>query len=130
MIEKKRNNLYVKHFPKENFSDEDLKKIFEPYGEILNAIVVRDKSGVSMGFGFVCFKEAKCAEAAFALKDKKTFPDCDGPLYLNYSMKKQERKDQLKREKFELRRVTNKLTIFVKIKNEAAIVSYLFNIIY
>ena len=37
-------------------------------------------------------------------------------------MKKQERKEQLKREKAEMYKTYQKLTIYVKIKNEAEIV--------
>lgn len=60
------NNLYVKNFPCEDFSDNDLRQIFEKYGEITSSIVMRDENMKSKGFGFVCFKEASCAIKALS----------------------------------------------------------------
>jgi polyadenylate-binding protein len=60
------NNLFVKQFPRPDFTDEDLKKLFEPYGEIISAIVMRNQGGFSLGFGFVCFKYPESAERAMA----------------------------------------------------------------
>lgn len=42
------NNLYVKNFPKgkqdgdDNFSDDDLRKLFEGFGQIVSAVVMKD----------------------------------------------------------------------------------------
>ena len=60
------NNLFVKQFPRPDFADEDLKRMFEPYGEILSAIVMRNQGGFSLGFGFVCFRHPDSAERALA----------------------------------------------------------------
>ena len=57
--------MYVKNFPKkistakesEDFNDSDLMKLFEPFGEVQNAVVMKDADGKSKGFGFVCFKD-------------------------------------------------------------------------
>jgi polyadenylate-binding protein len=54
----------VKQFPTPDFSDEDLKKIFSPFGEILSAVVMKNSEGNSLGFGFVCFKESESARCA------------------------------------------------------------------
>lgn len=44
-------------------SDEMLEKYFAPYGEIIEAIVMKDKmTGYSRGFGFVKFKEPKSVQ--------------------------------------------------------------------
>lgn len=60
------NNLFVKQFPTPDFTDEDLKRLFESYGEILSAIVMRNEGGYSLGFGFVCFKSPDSAQRALA----------------------------------------------------------------
>jgi hypothetical protein len=40
--------------------------MFNPYGEILSAVVMRNQGGFSLGFGFVCFKEPESAAKALA----------------------------------------------------------------
>jgi len=57
------NNLYVKNFSAD-WTSEDLKKMFEPFGEILSASVMVDNEGKSRGFGFVCFKDPVHAQKA------------------------------------------------------------------
>ena len=60
------NNLYVKQFPREDFTSEDLavrdfeftmQATFSKYGEILSATVMHNQEGKSLGFGFVCYKD-------------------------------------------------------------------------
>lgn len=57
-------NIYVGNLPF-NVEEEDLKKIFEEYGEVVSAKVITDKfTGKGKGFGFVEMKnddEAKTA---------------------------------------------------------------------
>jgi polyadenylate-binding protein len=98
--------------------------MFESFGEIINAVVLKDDRGMSKGFGFVCFKDSKCAENAYsALNGKKFFNDPELPsLYVNFAMKKQERIELLKKQKAELFRTFQKLTIYVKVKDESKIV--------
>lgn len=59
------NNLFVKFIPK-RFTDEDLKSLFAPHGEITSAVVMKEKpdSAENRGFGFVCFKNAEDAKLA------------------------------------------------------------------
>ncbi len=46
-------NIYVGNLPF-NIGDEDLKKIFEEYGEVVSAKIITDKfTGRGKGFGFV-----------------------------------------------------------------------------
>jgi len=80
----------VKHIPKDNFTDDELKIVFEPFGEIKSAIVLRDQNGASKGFGFVCFTKPEYAEdACKQLKDKVVWQDKDlPPIYLNFAMEK------------------------------------------
>jgi len=71
-----RSNLIVNYLPS-GFTENDLKDMFESFGEILSIKIVRDKtSGISMGFGFVNFEDNKGAEAALnALNGKKLRDD-------------------------------------------------------
>lgn len=57
---RKFTNVYVKNFG-EDFSDEDMKKLFEPFGEIQSMKVMRTEDGKSRGFGFVSFAEPDSA---------------------------------------------------------------------
>jgi RNA recognition motif-containing protein len=36
-----------------NITEEDLKALFEPFGDILIVNIIRDSSGASKGYGFV-----------------------------------------------------------------------------
>ena len=53
-------NVYVKNFG-EDFEEEDLEKLFEPYGEIESLTIMRTEDGDSRGFGFVSFAEPDSA---------------------------------------------------------------------
>ena len=89
-----KNNLYVKNFPYD-LKEEDLKKLFEKYGEVSSVVISRDDKGNSRGFGFVCFKNS--LDAAKALKEIKiksfTFTGCN-PLFVNFAQKKEERQQR------------------------------------
>lgn len=86
-----RNNLYVKNIPFD-FKDEDLKHLFQQYGNVTSALVSKDEKGIGKGFGFVCYSNSLEAEAAFRdTKEKNmSFPGLP-PLYVNFAMKKEER---------------------------------------
>ncbi len=64
--------IYVGNLPF-TIEDDKLKELFAPYGEIEEAIVIKDKfSGRSKGFGFVTFKEDESAKKAIAeMNDKE-----------------------------------------------------------
>jgi len=99
--EKQKNNIYVKHIPKDNFTDDDLVKLFETFGEIISAVVLKDTEYKSKGFGFVCFARPEDADAACKkLKDKQIWEDKDLPaLYVNFAMTKSERLEHLSKKK-------------------------------
>ncbi|MBU2562319.1 MAG: RNA-binding protein [Nanoarchaeota archaeon] len=63
--------VYVGNLPF-NIEDEALKKLFSSYGEIEEAIVIKDKfSGRSKGFGFVTFKNDESAKKAISEMNEK-----------------------------------------------------------
>jgi RNA recognition motif-containing protein len=56
--------LYVGNLPY-SFSNDDLQRLFEPYGEVESAAIIMDRdSGRSKGFGFVEMTSREEAEAA------------------------------------------------------------------
>jgi RNA recognition motif-containing protein len=58
--------LFVGNLP-HSVSDTKLRELFEPFGEISEAVVIKDKfSGRSKGFGFVTFAEGENAKKAMA----------------------------------------------------------------
>ena len=59
-------NLYVKNFGKE-LSDDGLRQLFQSFGMIISARIMRDDNGKSKCFGFVSFKAVIEAEDAIRL---------------------------------------------------------------
>ena len=49
-------NLYVKNFPRDDYTEKELQELFEPFGEIVSVAVMRDDERKCKNFGFVCFK--------------------------------------------------------------------------
>mmetsp|Transcript_35235 Transcript_35235/g.64389 ORF Transcript_35235/g.64389 Transcript_35235/m.64389 type:complete len:440 (-) Transcript_35235:51-1370(-) len=58
-------NLFVLHIP-EQWTDEDLRRYFDPFGKILSIAVVRNSDGASKGYGFVGY--ARPHDAAEAIR--------------------------------------------------------------
>ncbi len=67
-----KKKLYVGNLPW-SVTNESLKELFSPYGEITEAVVIMDRySGRSKGFGFVTFANDTDAEKAAAeMNDKE-----------------------------------------------------------
>jgi len=83
--------LFVVNFPLE-FNDNDLKKLFEKYGNIKYASVVKDNNGKSKGIGFITFSSFE--ETSKCISNIKTnqisFVGLP-PLCVKYATKKEER---------------------------------------
>ncbi|MDZ7260910.1 MAG: RNA-binding protein [candidate division KSB1 bacterium] len=57
-------NIYVGNLPR-NVDEDDLKEMFEEYGQVNNVKVIRDRStNVSKGFGFVEMPDDTAAQEA------------------------------------------------------------------
>eukprot|EP00796_Vickermania_ingenoplastis_P006179 gene6179-4457_t len=82
------NNLYVRNFDPE-FTDGDLRKLFEEYGTIKSCKVMTDANGNSRGFGFVSFSTADEANAALREMYGRML---DGkPLVVNIAQRRDQR---------------------------------------
>jgi RNA recognition motif-containing protein len=109
-----KNNIYVKNFPK-NFSEDDLKKVFEGYGEIKSVVISKDTNGDSRGFGFVCFGNPGHANTAFReMREKNITYEGLEPLYINYAQRKEERLQLLMKDSYKL----ENLTLFAKLRDD------------
>ena len=118
----KRNNIYVKEIPKKNFSDKELIELFNKFGKINSAIVLKDEKGESKGFGFVCFEKPEDAEKAQKeMNGKKIFEDVENKLYVSFALKKAERKEELIKMKEKLFKESQKMTIYAKIQEHEKI---------
>ena len=119
------NNLYVKNFPKKHdeegqeqvFSDDDLRKLFEPHGEIVSAVVMKDEEGKSKGFGFVCFKDshdAKKALEAFSDNDRSEASHGSDRLYVVEARSKEQRQMDLQKSTYRFKMSMMYLNLIVK----------------
>lgn len=80
-------NLYVKNFSNPQIDDLELKGIFSQFGEVANAVIMRDENQISKGFGFVSFKnlsDAQRALQAFKSEDPSA-------LYVREALSKEQR---------------------------------------
>uniref|UniRef100_A0A7N0VL16 Polyadenylate-binding protein n=1 Tax=Kalanchoe fedtschenkoi TaxID=63787 RepID=A0A7N0VL16_KALFE len=94
-------NVYIKNLS-ENFTAEDLKNVFEEYGAITSAVVMKDANGKSKGFGFVNFQEPDAA--ATAVEKLNGSEHGESVWYVGRAQKKAERVTEL-RAKFEQERL-------------------------
>jgi polyadenylate-binding protein len=89
-------NVYVKNLD-ESITDEELRKIFEPFGEISSAVVQRDTSDVtkSKGFGFINYVDHDSAALAVEELNEKEIKG--KVLIVCRAQPKAEREEELKR---------------------------------
>lgn len=86
------NNLYIKNIA-ENVSDEELRAMFEVFGAISSAKVMRDEKGDSRCFGFVCYANPEDATRAVTEMHLKLIGG--KPLYVGIHEKKEQRLERL-----------------------------------
>jgi polyadenylate-binding protein len=95
-------NIYVKNFT-DDYDDQKLRELFEPFGKVISTKVMTDENGKSKGFGFVSFEDSEMADNAFKRLNGKEMSNAK-KLYLNRAQKKAERQEGLRR-KFEERKL-------------------------
>ena len=124
-------NLYVKNFPKKvssagasasepaaspaEFDDNDLLKLFKPFGEVQNAAVMKDAEGKSKGFGFVCFKNWQDAQKALeAFNQGGDADDQQSKLYVNESKSKEQRQLEIAKKTYQFKKSMMYMNLIVK----------------
>ncbi|XP_002163170.2 protein boule [Hydra vulgaris] len=75
------NRIFVKGFSKETTED-DLINFFEIYGIVIEANIIRDKQGLSKGYGFVTFDSQTIAES---VKLEGTVPFKDREVVIGHA---------------------------------------------
>ncbi|SBS90918.1 polyadenylate-binding protein, putative [Plasmodium malariae] len=85
-------NLYIKNLD-DAIDDQMLKELFEPYGTITSAKVMRDDKEQSKGFGFVCFGSQEEANKAVTEMHLKIING--KPLYVGLAEKREQRLSRL-----------------------------------
>nr|GME11648.1 polyadenylate-binding protein 3 [Ipomoea batatas] len=108
-VPEKFTNVYVKNLS-ETTSDEDLDKLFNKFGPVTSAVVMKDENGKSKCFGFVNFQNTD--DAAVAVEELNGSTMNEKVLYVSRAQKKSEREAELKA-KFELERASR----FEKLKH-------------
>lgn len=83
-----KNKLFVGSLPW-SITNDTLKELFAQYGEIVEAIVITDRStGRSKGFGFVTFKNEADAQKALEMSGKEV----EGrPIVVNVAKPREDR---------------------------------------
>jgi len=100
------NNVYVKNLKGFIDCNDELFNLFKKFGKIISAIVMKEESGISKGFGFVCFQNVADAELAVEVMNNKTLPT-GKLLYCGTAQLKNDRQMELRakfRENSHLRR--------------------------
>lgn len=85
-------NLYIKNLD-DDFDDDKLRGVFDRFGTITSAKVMRDSKGNSKGFGFVCY--ASPEEATKAVTEMNGKIVGTKPLYVALAQRKEIRRAQL-----------------------------------
>jgi polyadenylate-binding protein len=110
---KRFTNVYVKNFG-EDYNEEKLKELFEPYGKITSHTVMTKEDGKSKGFGFVAFESTESAEKAVLALNGKDLGD-GKVLYVARAQKKAERQAELKRKFEELKQKRQESDSFINL---------------
>jgi polyadenylate-binding protein len=113
-------NLYVKQFPL-SWDENKVRELFSACGPIGNAVITRDETGKSKGFGFVNMGDHVSAQKAVNDLHGKVFEE-DGVAYTLYVGKAQkkverERELKLKRDQLNAERVTKYQGMNLYVKN-------------
>lgn len=85
-------NLYIKHLDP-SITDETLSEAFSPFGVITSARVMTDDSGISRGFGFVCYSSSE--EALQAIKEMHNREFRGKNLYVSIAQRRDTRQPNL-----------------------------------
>jgi polyadenylate-binding protein len=115
-------NLYVKNFPTEEgceFTEGQLRDLFIPFGELVSCVIMRDESGKSKQFGFVCFRQSQDAQKALdhfsAAKENAPDPaSTHAYLYVCEAKTKEQRRLELEKSAYQFKRSMKLFNLIVR----------------
>lgn len=82
--------------------------LFEPYGEVVSAIIMKGEQGESKGFGFVCFKNPQSAINAVSELNGK-----DG-LHVVRALKKEVRQAEIRKATERYKNSQSRFNLYIK----------------
>lgn len=109
-------NLYVKNFPAKDageFAEDDLRALFEEFGDIASVAIMRDDSGKNKGFGFVCFKDWQDAQKAITSFQEAREKN-GSTLYVAEFKNKEQREKENQKKTYQFKKSMQKLSLYVK----------------
>ena len=117
-VKAKFTNVFVKNLD-ESVEDEQLEKLFAPFGTILSAVIQKDEQGDSQGFGFINYSSHEEAQRAVDAMNGKNISGKE--IFVGRAQKKAERLDELRRqfETLKLERLSKHHGSNVYVKNLA-----------
>lgn len=86
-----KNNVYCKNFP-QTYEEGDLRKLFEPYGEITSLLLKRNAEGKKQAF--ICFQTGDQAKKAIDELHGKKLDDTNDELVVTELLTKNERHEE------------------------------------
>lgn len=100
------NNLYVKAFPTPEWTEQDMRAAFEPFGELVSVCIAVDENQKSKQFGFVCFKRAEDAQKAQAHFASQSADESSAEvkLYVREAKTKQQRQAEMAMESYKFKK--------------------------
>lgn len=120
-LRKLMNNIYVKNIP-HSYSNDDVRKMFEPYGHIFSLVMKSNDIGQ---FAFVCYDDPKgvnkeygpqCAQKAIEALNNKEISDGDKKvnLVVRNALKRAEREVEKLRETIRYKNSKKRCNLYVK----------------
>ena len=116
------NNVYVKNIPIE-MSDDEVKALFAPHGNIKSLVLRKDEKIQTGQFGFVCFDDPngtdkdygpKCAQDAIAALHGQTMPQNGLKLYVRAALKGAQRESEKIKETLRYKTSKKRCNLYVK----------------
>ena len=119
-IKKVYNTIFVKDLPESHDSEEGVRELFGPFGNIHSIFPNRSEKGNTY---FICYGSAdtedreygpRCAEKALLEMNGKILHDTDKPIYVNAAMNKEQRIKAIKHEDAKFKASKKRCNLFVK----------------
>jgi polyadenylate-binding protein len=104
-------NVYIKNL-EPSFTEEDLIREFTKFGDIQNAVLMKDEKGNSRCFGFVNYKDHEAAKRAVADMDGRKFGEKE--IFVGRAQKRGERESFLKKLREERAQKYQGINLYVK----------------